>query len=60
MLTVAIPHIMALPHDPRHASWDTLAGRTVSDLEELMALRHEFPDATFGLERGLAKVPVHD
>ncbi|WP_426977830.1 HAD family hydrolase [Pseudarthrobacter sp. O4] len=50
VLTVAIPHIVPLPPDPRHAIWDTLAGRTVSDLEELVALRHEFPDATFGLE----------
>ncbi len=49
VLTVAIPHIVPLPHDPRHAMWDTLAGRTVADLEELVALRHEFPDATFGL-----------
>ncbi|MET3922269.1 HAD family phosphatase [Arthrobacter sp. UYEF20] len=51
VLTVAIPHIVPLPPDPRHAIWDTLAGRTVSDLEELVALRLEFPDATFGLER---------
>ena len=60
VLTVAIPHIVPLPHDPRHAMWDTLSGRTVADLEELVALRHEFPDATFGLDRGAAKVPVHD
>lgn len=60
VLTVAIPHIVPLPHDPRHARWETLAGRTVSDLEELLALRHEFPDATFGAERGTAKVPSHD
>ena len=72
VLTVAIPHIMPLPHNPRHARWDTLAGRTVADLEELVALRHEFPDATFGTasgidaapdrrpELGAAKVPVHD
>jgi HAD superfamily hydrolase (TIGR01509 family) len=74
VLTVAIPHIMALPDNPRHATWDTLAGRTVADLEELVALRHEFPDATFGAdngfkaaasgtrlrERGTATVAVHD
>ncbi|MDN4646059.1 HAD family hydrolase [Arthrobacter sp. PsM3] len=66
VLTVAIPHIMPLPDDPRHATWDTLAGRTVADLEELVALRHEFPDATFGAdsgslrERGTARVAVHD
>ena len=72
VLTVAIPHIVPLPQDPRHATWETLAGRTVADLQELIALRHEFPDATFGLargtdavpggrrEHGAAKVPVHD
>jgi len=58
--TVAIPHIAPLPHDPRHAMWDTLEGRTVADLEELVALRHEFPDATFGVVRGAAQEPVHD
>jgi HAD superfamily hydrolase (TIGR01509 family) len=50
VVTVAIPHIVPLPHDPRRATWDTLQGRTVADLEQLVALRHEFPDATFGLE----------
>ena len=58
--TVAIPHIAPLPHDPRHAMWDTLEGRTVADLEELVALRHEFPEATLGLARGSAPEPVHD
>jgi HAD superfamily hydrolase (TIGR01509 family) len=48
VVTVAIPHIVPLPQDPRRATWDTLVGRTVADLEELVALRHEFPDATFG------------
>ncbi|WP_090580500.1 HAD family phosphatase [Arthrobacter sp. ov407] len=48
VVTVAIPHILPLPDDPRRATWDTLEGRTVADLEELVALRHEFPDATFG------------
>ena len=38
--TVAIPHIVPLPEDPRHATWDSLAGRTVADLEELVARRH--------------------
>ena len=33
VVTVAIPHIMPLPHDPRRATWDTLEGRTVADLE---------------------------
>ncbi|WP_432394935.1 HAD family hydrolase [Pseudarthrobacter sp. L19] len=39
--TVAIPHIVPLPEDPRRATWDTLAGRTVADLQELVTLRHE-------------------
>ena len=48
--TVAIPHLVPLPPDPRHATWETLAGRTVADLDELVALRQEFPDATFALD----------
>ena len=55
--TVAIPHIVPLPADPRHATWETLAGRTVADLEELVALRQEFPDATFGLDGATAGSP---
>jgi HAD superfamily hydrolase (TIGR01509 family) len=35
--TVAIPHIVPLPDDPRHTTWDTLAGRTVSELEAIAA-----------------------
>ncbi len=49
VVTVAVPHLVPLPHDPRHAMWDTLEGRTVADLENLVALRHEVPDAPFGL-----------
>ncbi len=49
VVTVAVPHLVPLPDDPRHAMWDTLEGRTVADLENLVALRHEIPDATFGL-----------
>ena len=76
VLTIAIPHIMPLPHDPRHAVWETLAGRTVADLEDLVTLRHEYPDAGFSLaggsnapdgqagpgrrDHGAAKVAVHD
>lgn len=48
VVTVAIPHILPLPHDSRRHTWETLHGRTVADLEELVALRHEFPDAMFG------------
>jgi HAD superfamily hydrolase (TIGR01509 family) len=51
VVTVAIPHIVPLPTDPRHATWETLAGRTVADLDELVAFRREFPDATFGADR---------
>jgi HAD superfamily hydrolase (TIGR01509 family) len=40
VVTVAIPHIVPLPDDPRRTTWDTLAGRTVADLEGLVALRH--------------------
>ncbi|WP_426225926.1 HAD family hydrolase [Pseudarthrobacter sp. DSP2-3-2b1] len=36
--TVAIPHIVPLPEDPRHTIWETLAGRTVSDLEAIAAV----------------------
>lgn len=53
-VTIAIPHIIDLPHDPRRATWETLKGRTVADLEELVALRHRFPDAEFALEGGAA------
>ncbi|HEX7202829.1 MAG TPA: HAD family phosphatase [Arthrobacter sp.] len=37
--TVAIPHIVPLPHDGRYTLWDSLAGRTVADLESLLADR---------------------
>ncbi|WP_354148697.1 HAD family phosphatase [Arthrobacter sp. 754] len=36
--TVAIPHIVPLPEDPRHTMWESLAGRTVSDLEAIAAV----------------------
>ena len=49
-LTVAIPHIMAIPEDPRHALWDTLEGRSVADLEQLMERRRKFPLAPFPME----------
>jgi HAD superfamily hydrolase (TIGR01509 family) len=39
-VTVAIPHIVPLPEDPRRAMWDSLDNRTVADLEALVALRH--------------------
>lgn len=37
--TVAIPHIVPLADDPRHTTWDSLAGRTVSELEAIAARR---------------------
>jgi HAD superfamily hydrolase (TIGR01509 family) len=58
VVTVAIPHILPLPHDPRRATWNTLEGRTVADLEELVALRHDFPDATSGGTFGAAADPT--
>ncbi|MFJ6078174.1 HAD family hydrolase [Pseudarthrobacter sp. NPDC092419] len=35
--TVAIPHIVPLPEHPAYARWNSLAGRSVADLEELLA-----------------------
>jgi HAD superfamily hydrolase (TIGR01509 family) len=52
--TVAIPHIVPIPEDPRHTTWDSLAGRTVSELVAIAADRHgttgagSRPDATLG------------
>jgi HAD superfamily hydrolase (TIGR01509 family) len=37
--TVAIPHLVPLPEDPRHTTWDSLQGRTVSELESIAARR---------------------
>lgn len=38
--TVAIPHIVPIPEDPRHTTWDSLAGRTVSELIAIAADRN--------------------
>ncbi len=35
--TVAIPHIVPLPDNPRHTTWDSLSGRSVTDLEAIAA-----------------------
>nr|WP_246224033.1 HAD family hydrolase [Pseudarthrobacter psychrotolerans] len=35
--TVAIPHIVPIPEDPRHTIWESLAGRTVAELEAIAA-----------------------
>lgn len=45
-VTVAIPHIVALPEDPRRTLWDTLENRSVSDLRDLVAIRHGLAAAT--------------
>ncbi len=37
--TVAVPYIAPLPDDPDLVLWDSLAGKKVSDLEELVAPR---------------------
>ncbi|MDT0195575.1 HAD family phosphatase [Arthrobacter sp. AB6] len=34
--TVAIPHIVPLPEDHRYTLWDSLSGRSVTDLEALV------------------------
>lgn len=50
-VTVAIPHIVPLPADPRRAMWDSLEGRGVADLEELVAARHGLASAATTLDR---------
>jgi HAD superfamily hydrolase (TIGR01509 family) len=49
-VTVAVPHLVALPQDSRHATWDTLEGRAVADLEELLERGRRFPLTPFGME----------
>lgn len=38
-VTVAIPHLVPLPDDARRTTWDTLADRTVAELEDLVRRR---------------------
>lgn len=38
-VTVGIPHLVPLPDDSRRTTWESLADRTVADLEELVRLR---------------------
>jgi HAD superfamily hydrolase (TIGR01509 family) len=33
VVTVAVPHFVPLPHDPRRTDWTSLDGRTVEDLD---------------------------
>ena len=37
--TVAVPHIVPIPENPRHTTWESLAGRTVSELAALAGRR---------------------
>ena len=44
--TVAIPHIVPLPEDGRYTLWDSLAGRSLVDLEDLVLARSAAPTAS--------------
>ncbi|MEV7134639.1 HAD family phosphatase [Arthrobacter sp. NPDC093128] len=55
VMTVAIPHIVPLPDDPARATWHSLEGRTVADLQELVVRRIEFPAGDFGLEEAAVR-----
>jgi HAD superfamily hydrolase (TIGR01509 family) len=37
--TIAIPHIVPLPEDSRYTLWESLAGRSLADLEDLVTAR---------------------
>ena len=39
LTAVAVPHLIDLPADPHRIQWDTLAGRTLRDLENLVTSR---------------------
>lgn len=51
--TVAIPHIVPIPDDPRHTTWDSLAGRTVAELVAIAAFRNGADVADRRLEAAL-------
>lgn len=55
VVTVAIPHIVPLPADPARATWHTLEGRTVTDLQQLVAARGDFPAGNAGLEDSMVR-----
>ncbi|MDR6505528.1 HAD family phosphatase [Arthrobacter oryzae] len=55
VVTVAIPHIVPLPADPARATWLSLEGRTVADLQELVVRRNGFPSGDFGLEEATVR-----
>ncbi|TLM87648.1 HAD family phosphatase [Pseudarthrobacter sp. NamE5] len=44
--TVAIPHIVPLPEDHRYTLWDSLSGRSVTDLEALVLAGNAFGSTT--------------
>ncbi|KNC19261.1 haloacid dehalogenase [Arthrobacter sp. RIT-PI-e] len=46
LVTLAVPHFVALPPDPARTDWDTLAGRTPADLADLLPPPHGAPGAT--------------
>ncbi|WP_104043966.1 HAD family hydrolase [Arthrobacter sp. ZGTC412] len=43
--TVAIPHIVPLPEDRRYTLWESLAERSLADLEDLVVARSAAPSA---------------
>lgn len=49
VVTVGIPHQVPLPEDARRTTWTTLAGRSVADLELLLAERARTTVAAPGL-----------
>jgi HAD superfamily hydrolase (TIGR01509 family) len=51
--TVAIPHIVPIPDDPRHTTWDSLAGRRVAELVAIAADRNGAAHADRRLEAAL-------
>ena len=55
VVTVAIPHIVPLSADPARSTWNSLDGRTVADLQELVARRNEFPAGDLGLEEAAVR-----
>jgi len=50
VVTVGIPHQMPLPEDAGRTTWSTLAGRTVAELEQLVADRARLAGAGVLLE----------
>jgi len=37
-----VPHIVPLPHDSRYTLWDSLAGRSLPDLEAVLPVSPAF------------------